>query len=135
MSTLSVNEISNHLIDASVPFTYCWSPSLAKRPSDWPMNNNLSGFFFLDLASKYEPPSDLVDFLQAGSPPIYIGFGSITGHDSKRILKALLSALQTTNYRALLLGFKVDEKNMNDNLFLLENVPHDWLFERGQLLA
>lgn len=31
------------------------------------------GFYFLDLASGYQPPDDLVEFLDAGKPPIYIG--------------------------------------------------------------
>jgi sterol 3beta-glucosyltransferase len=31
------------------------------------------GFYFLDLATGYEPPLDLVKFLEAGPPPIYIG--------------------------------------------------------------
>jgi hypothetical protein len=32
------------------------------------------GFYFLDLATNYQPPSDLVAFLNAGDTPIYIGY-------------------------------------------------------------
>lgn len=35
------------------------------------------GFCFLDLASNYEPPQELVKWLEAGQKPIYIGFGSL----------------------------------------------------------
>ena len=35
------------------------------------------GFCFLDLASNYQPPEDLVHWLKAGPKPIYIGFGSL----------------------------------------------------------
>lgn len=35
------------------------------------------GFCFLDLASNYEPPAELVEWLEAGDKPIYIGFGSL----------------------------------------------------------
>lgn len=35
------------------------------------------GFCFLDLASNYEPPRVLMDWLKAGPKPIYIGFGSL----------------------------------------------------------
>ena len=35
------------------------------------------GFCFLDLASSYEPPESLVNWLKAGDKPIYIGFGSL----------------------------------------------------------
>ncbi len=35
------------------------------------------GFCFLDLAKGYKPPDDMVKWLGAGKPPIYIGFGSL----------------------------------------------------------
>jgi sterol 3beta-glucosyltransferase len=35
------------------------------------------GFCFLNLATDFKPPEDLVKFLQAGPAPIYIGFGSL----------------------------------------------------------
>lgn len=41
------------------------------------------GFYFLEGAKNYKPEKDLVDFLEAGPPPIYIGFGSVVVEDSK----------------------------------------------------
>lgn len=32
------------------------------------------GFYFLDLATDFTPPDDLVAFLAAGEPPVYIGY-------------------------------------------------------------
>ena len=125
------------LIDERVPYTYCWSPSVVPRPADWPGHIDVCGFFFLDLATNYEPPADLVQFLKSGDPPIYIGFGSITGHDSKRLSSAILEALNKTGYRALLSGFDLDEHDLPDNVFKIGNCPHDWLFQHGtyRLLA
>ena len=31
------------------------------------------GFYFLDLAVNYQPPPELLTFLEAGETPIYIG--------------------------------------------------------------
>lgn len=31
------------------------------------------GFYFLDLASNYQPPDNLKKFLEEGDPPVYIG--------------------------------------------------------------
>lgn len=45
--------------------------------ADWGPKIDVVGFCFLDLASNYEPPKSLVDWLQAGEKPIYIGFGSL----------------------------------------------------------
>jgi hypothetical protein len=59
-----------------IPFTYCWSGALVPKPTDWPQHIDVCGFFFRD-SPHYEPPADLVGFLEAGPAPIYIGFGSI----------------------------------------------------------
>lgn len=40
----------------------------------WACNADVVGFYFLDLAASYTPPDDLVSFLEAGDPPIYIGY-------------------------------------------------------------
>lgn len=45
--------------------------------SDWGSKVDVVGFCFLDLASNYEPPELLVNWLKAGDKPIYIGFGSL----------------------------------------------------------
>ncbi|KAI7984084.1 Sterol 3-beta-glucosyltransferase UGT80A2 [Camellia lanceoleosa] len=45
--------------------------------SDWGHKVDMVRSCFLDLASNYEPPQELVDWLKAGPKPIYIGFGSL----------------------------------------------------------
>ncbi|CAF4960177.1 unnamed protein product, partial [Rotaria socialis] len=83
LAPLHMRQAVRLMIDERVPHTYCWSPSLVPKPADWPSHIDISGFFFLDLATNFTPPEDLVRFLESGDPPIYIGFGSITGHDSQ----------------------------------------------------
>lgn len=140
---LYARQAINAFIDECVPHTYCWSPSLVTKPKDWGNHINVSGFFFLNLSTTFtNPPQDLLDFLginQAGdytdctlSPPIYIGFGSITGHDSRRILRIVLDALKQTGYRALLSGLATDIDHLPSNIFKIGNVPHDWLFQYGK---
>ncbi|KAL7177638.1 hypothetical protein ACSBR2_030908 [Camellia fascicularis] len=48
---------------------------------DWGHKVDVVGFCFLDLASNYEPPQELVDWLKAGPKPIYIGFGILVKID------------------------------------------------------
>ncbi|CAF3539582.1 unnamed protein product [Rotaria sordida] len=129
LSTLHIRQAVRLMLDEHVPHTYCWSPSLVPKPDDWPEHIDISGFFFLDLATNYKPPEDLMQFLKSGDPPIYIGFGSITGHDSERILQVVLEALRITGYRALFSGFDVDVDSLPDSVFRIGNCPHDWLFQ------
>lgn len=130
------------MIDERVPYTYCWSPSLVPKPKDWADHISVSGFFFLkkDATAPTKQPDDLLKFLGLHSqtkdrhlsPPVYIGFGSITGHDSTRLLKVVLEALEQTGNRALLSGLAKDDDRLPETVFKIGSVPHDWLFQHGQ---
>ncbi|KAF2493203.1 UDP-Glycosyltransferase/glycogen phosphorylase [Lophium mytilinum] len=116
-----------------VPYTYMWSPSLVPKPSDWGPEIDIAGFVFLELASSFKPPEELTKFLDAGPPPIYIGFGSIVVDDPEKFTKLIFQAVEMAGVRALVSkgwGGLGDEKHTPDNIFMLENTPHDWLFPR-----
>lgn len=117
-----------------IPWTYCWSPALIPKPADWGSYIDISGFFFLNLASNYTPPQDLADFLDAGPPPVYIGFGSIVVDDPNAMTKMIFEAVKKTGQRALVSkgwgGLGADELGIPDGVFMLGNCPHDWLFKR-----
>ncbi|KAG9091707.1 hypothetical protein FRC06_000445 [Ceratobasidium sp. 370] len=118
-----------------VPWTYCLSPALVPKPSDWMSHIDVVGFYFLDLAKGYTPPKGLQEFLDAGEPPIYIGFGSIVLDDPQQITRSVLAAITQSGVRAIISpGWGgLDEgmiKAAGPNVYALGNVPHDWLFER-----
>ena len=116
-----------------IPWTYCWSPALIPKPADWGHYIDISGFFFLNLASNYAPPPDLAKFLAAGPPPVYIGFGSIVVDDPNAMTKMIFEAVRKTGQRALVSkgwgGLGADEIGVPDGVFMLGNCPHDWLFK------
>ena len=116
-----------------VPYTYLWSPSLVPKPSDWGPEIDITGFVFLDLASSFKPPSSLTKFLNAGEMPVYIGFGSIVVDNPDKFTKLIFEAVKKAGVRALVSkgwGKLGDEDNTPDNIYMLENTPHDWLFPR-----
>lgn len=117
-----------------VPFTYLWSPGIVPKPEDWGDEIDIAGFVFLDLASSFDPPKELVEFLDAGEPPIYIGFGSIVVDDADKFTEMIFEAVRLAGVRALVSkgwgGLGGD--NVPDNIYMLENTPHDWLFPRVQ---
>lgn len=116
----------------NVPFAYLWSPSLVPKPADWGDEVDISGFVFLDLASSFTPPDPLKTFLDTGETPIYIGFGSIVVDDADKFTEMIFEAVKLAGVRALVSkgwgGLGGD--NVPDNIFLLENTPHDWLFPK-----
>ncbi|KIW08552.1 hypothetical protein, variant 1 [Verruconis gallopava] len=116
-----------------IPYTYCWSPALIPKPADWGNHINISGFYFLNLASNYTPDPALKSFLDSGPPPVYIGFGSIVVDDPNAMTKMIFEAIKITGQRALVSkgwgGLGADELGLPDGVFMLGNVPHDWLFK------
>jgi len=115
-----------------VPYTYMWSQELIPKPKDWGPEIDISGFVFLDLASKFKPPEELQKFLDDGEPPVYIGFGSIVVDDPNKFTKLIFDAVKMAGVRALVSkGWGgLGGGDVPDNIFLLENTPHDWLFPR-----
>ncbi|CAN0897854.1 Sterol 3-beta-glucosyltransferase UGT80A2 [Linum grandiflorum] len=78
--------------NSDVPHGYLWSPDLVPKPTDWGPNVEVVGFCFLDLASNFELPQELVKWLEAGPKPIYIGFGSCVHHGGAGTTAAGLKA-------------------------------------------
>ncbi|EXJ71992.1 uncharacterized protein A1O5_04495 [Cladophialophora psammophila CBS 110553] len=115
-----------------IPYTYCWSPTLIPKPKDWGPHITIAGFYFLSLASNYHPDPTLAEFLAAGPPPVYIGFGSIVVDDPNAMTKLIFDAVKKTGQRALVSkgwgGLGGDDLGKPDNVYMLGNVPHDWLF-------
>ncbi|KMT13693.1 hypothetical protein BVRB_4g080750 [Beta vulgaris subsp. vulgaris] len=114
-----------------IPYGYIWSPHLVPKPKDWGPKIDVVGFCFLDLASNYKPPQDLVEWLEKGQKPIYIGFGSLPVQDPEKLTNIIVRALELTEQRGIInkgwggLGNLAEPK---DFVYLLDNVPHDWLF-------
>ncbi|RHZ52338.1 hypothetical protein CDV55_102067 [Aspergillus turcosus] len=116
-----------------VPHAYLWSPALLPKPRDWSSDIDVCGFTFLSSASNYTPPEDLLAFLRAGSPPVYVGFGSIVVEDPQKLSLIVFKAIQKTGQRAIISkgwgGLGANEVDVPDNIFLLDSCPHDWLFK------
>lgn len=118
-----------------VPFTYLWSPGLVPKPEDWGDEVDVSGFVFLDLASSFTPPDDLEKFLEKSDEPlVYIGFGSIVVDDANRFTEMIFEAVEMAGVRALVSkgwgGLGGDSLDVPENVFMLDNTPHDWLFPK-----
>jgi UDP:flavonoid glycosyltransferase YjiC (YdhE family) len=101
------------------------------KPSDWPSNIDVCGFFFRSLP-EYTPPPDLDSFLRNGSRPVYIGFGSIVIEDPVSMTNLILQAVKSLGIRAIISrGWcKIGEASSSDGqIFYLEDCPHEWLFQ------
>ncbi|MEA5574546.1 glycosyltransferase [Calothrix sp. UHCC 0171] len=113
------------------PILYGFSPSVIPKPSDW-HNTHVTGYWFLDSAPDWQPPSALMEFLENGSPPIYIGFGSMSNKNPEETTALVLEALEQTQQRAILLSGwgGLGTQNLPNTIFPIDSIPHSWLFPR-----
>ncbi|MFE0156620.1 glycosyltransferase [Nonomuraea sp. NPDC059007] len=109
-----------------------FSPLVLPSELDYPAWVHTTGFWFPPAAPDWNPPADLVRFLEAGEPPVYIGFGSMAGTDPQRLGRIVADAVRQAGVRAVLAsgwgGIAVDE--VPEQVFALEQAPHDWLLPR-----
>jgi sterol 3beta-glucosyltransferase len=116
----------------STPMLSAYSPSIIPHPKDWPGSLHVTGYFFMDSQAGWQPPSELERFLEAGDPPVYIGFGSMAGRNPQQLASLVSDALTQSGQRGLLLtgwgGLRADL--VPDNIFVLDSAPHSWLFPR-----
>lgn len=114
------------------PKLYAYSQHVLARPPEWDSDTHVTGYWFLPASADWQPPRELLAFLDGGEPPIYIGFGSMAAQDADATTRAVLDAVRLSGRRAILAtGWGgLSTTNGPDNTFLLDSAPHDWLFPR-----
>lgn len=105
-------------------------------PADYPDTAHVTGYWFLDQA-EWQPPAHLAEFLHAGEPPVYIGFGSMGfGNGAEERRDAILGALRRTGLRGIIatgwggIAPPAPGADLGDDVLVIEGAPHDWLVPR-----
>ena len=121
----NIYRASEHL-----PVLYGFSSLVVPQPPDWDEHTHITGYWFLDQDDAWEPPQVLVDFLQDGLPPIYIGFGSMSSRDPEATTRLVLQALTQSNQRGIILeGWGgLHSGDLPDSVLMVNSVPFSWLF-------
>jgi sterol 3beta-glucosyltransferase len=116
----------------STPILFAFSPSVVAPPHDWGPDVHVTGYWFLEREASWGPSPALARFLEAGPPPVYVGFGSIVARDPRELAEISLEALAWTGQRGVLsLGWAgLEAGDLPGEVFLLDTAPHGWLFPR-----
>lgn len=119
-------EINGH----QVPVLYIMSPLIMRRPRHWGENIHMTGYLLEKETKAYTPSPEFQAFLDADpTPPVYIGFGSMVSNDMGETLDIVLKAIDRAGIRAVISrGWGGVIMEPQKNVFVVDYVPHDWLF-------
>jgi sterol 3beta-glucosyltransferase len=113
-----------------VPVLSGFSEAVLPKPRDWPANHHVTGYWF-PASSASEPDKTIVDFVEDGPRPVYIGFGSMADPEPEILVDVLQKALRRTGQRAIVAtGWAKLPVETSDQMLVVESISHDWLFPR-----
>jgi sterol 3beta-glucosyltransferase len=117
------------------PILNGFSEHVVPRPADWNEHIHITGYWFAE--EKYwNPPEDLLHFLDAGKPPVFIGFGSMPIKNPRRTTDIILEALKRSGQRGILQSGwgGLGDVSLPENVFKIEYAPYSWLFPRMSMI-
>ena len=113
-----------------IPALHAYSPTISPRPGDWPETITITGFWRLEDTTGWEPDAEFQEFLAAGEPPIYLGFGSMPW-GAARNTEIILKALHIWGGRVVIgRGWGgIRTEDLPPSVYSIGKVPHSKLFE------
>ena len=114
----------------TLPWLVAADREILPPSSEWATRVPYASFLFFDDDRSID--SDLADWLAEGEPPIFVGFGSMSGGAMARIGTLLKQALAGSGRRVLLgSGWAgLGESEIPPDWRIVGDVPHARLFER-----
>ncbi|SKS39496.1 glycosyltransferase [Mycobacteroides abscessus subsp. abscessus] len=107
-----------------------FSPHIVPRPTGWRPGLEICGYWWPQTDPQWRPPATLVDFLRAGPPPVYVGFGSTmaSAKQSEHISQLVRSALRRAGMRGIVQAGWAGINVGDETTLTVTEVPHRWLF-------
>jgi UDP:flavonoid glycosyltransferase YjiC (YdhE family) len=116
-----------------VPVICGYSPIVSPPAPDWGDHIHLTGWW-LPQEPTWKRPNDLVRFLEAGSPPVFVGFGSMPLPDAGATAELVIEAAHLAGVRLILHsgwgGMGRHLAFLPPTVYRLDYAPYGWLFPR-----
>ncbi|MDF2562820.1 MAG: hypothetical protein K0R99_4266 [Microbacterium sp.] len=130
-----MSRFSDYLVTRAgdeVEVLYPFSRHVVPVPADYPASAHVTGYWLRDTAPEWDPPRDLLDFLNGAKPVVYLGFGSMGfGARAQERGRLVQEALREAGVRAVVsTGWGSLAIAPSEHVHPVDDVPHDWLFPR-----
>jgi hypothetical protein len=113
------------------PILHGFSDHVVPRPRDWRAGLELTGYWWPQPSSSWKPSGELLDFLAAGPPPVFFGYGSGGIGQGERLTEITLAAARKVGVRAVVADLDVS----TDDVISVGDTPYEWLFPRMAALV
>lgn len=128
--------VLRYIQQRKIPALYGYSPSFLPKPSDWEEHVHVTGYCFLDNPGNWQPPTNLINFLSEGSPPIYI---SRLWNADRFTKEVLLEVSALTGQRIIVQSSNdddLDDTEFTDKILSIKgSVYHNWLFPKMSVVV
>ncbi|MFD8142841.1 glycosyltransferase [Streptomyces sp. NPDC059708] len=112
------------------PVWHGFSELVVPRPRDWRPGLEVCGYWWPHEAGG-RLPEELEEFLDAGPAPVYVGLGSATTPDPRRVSAHVVAALRAAGLRGVIQrGWAGLAVTGRDDVITIGEVPHSLLFPR-----
>lgn len=114
-----------------------YSGAFAPPEPDWHPSLRQAGFCFWDGVEAWEPPPELVKFLDAGPKPVLFTLGTSAVVQPMEFYRAAVEAVRGTGERGILLtGFPENAPaDLPSEVMALEYAPYGWIMPRCAAVA
>lgn len=113
------------------PALYAFSSVLMPAPVRAPSGAEYTGYWVLDRGIDPQPPTALVEFLEAGPPPVAVGFSTMIDADPGATADLVRRALRQAGLRGVLLaGRHAHSLAPTSEMLAVAAVDHGWLLPR-----
>ncbi|MEU4212451.1 glycosyltransferase [Streptomyces sp. NPDC026206] len=122
--------VRRRLEKADWPVLHGFSTTLVPRPADWREGLDVVGNWWPHTPADHRLPAAVEDFLQAGPPPVFLGFGSMGAGGGERLSELAVQALRRAGMRGVLQAGWAGLSTTDDDVLSIGEAPHALLFPR-----
>jgi UDP:flavonoid glycosyltransferase YjiC (YdhE family) len=130
LPAITARQHLSNLRDRDWPVWHGFSDAVVPRPRDWRPALKVVGYWWPPAPRGWAPDHGLVDFLEAGPRPIYVGFGSTLPAPADVMQELLREISRRLGVRIVVqagwLGLEIDDEMIRT----VGEIPHAWLFPR-----
>ncbi len=110
------------------------SPAVYEPNPLWEPRHRMVGYWFAEDPSGWEPPADLLAFLEADEPPVVVSLGAMSLGNGRveQTVGIFVDAIHQAGVRAIIQGWDAafEQMPLSPAIHTAGSMPHSWLLPR-----